>query len=261
MAVFSQAFRGLLKVYSNKELFLLILFLSFVYTLFIYFLFVNFLNDYLSYFSLGALIIKTKGLQSLSSLYPYFLASPIVTILSFVSPALLNVYFAFLAIKEEFRRRINEKELKERTKKGMLFFILFFFLLSFISSLLSPLLIFNPALYSLLIILLFYSTFFSPYALVIDDYNFVQAIKKSFSLVKKKPLFPLIWALFIIIALSILFLVVDIVSKILWPSGIIVDRITFNELFIFFINQVLIIPYSIILASYFYIMRYPLVNV
>ncbi len=258
---FIKSLKELIEVYKNKRLTAFLFVFSIVYTLMVYFLFVFLLQNYLSYFSLGALIIKTKGVQSLSSLLPYLLASPLVTILSFISPSLFYVYFAFIAIKKNLGRKVSRKDREETTKKGIVFFILFYFTLAFISSLLSPLLLYNSMLYALLIFILFYITFFIPYALVIDDYTIFQSILKGFQIIKKKPLDPLLWALFISIVLSALFVIIDIASRFLWPGGIVVDRIVFNELLLFYINQMFIIPYGIILASHLYLSRYPMVRV
>ncbi len=258
---FISSFKELVEVYSNKYIFAVVFLLSLFYTGLVYGIFVHFLNNYLSYFSLGALIIKTKGLQSFSTLVPYLLASPIVTILSFISPAILYVYFAFMAIKKKFGRTINRQELKERTKKGMFFFILFYFTLAFISSILSPLLVINSFAYAFIVFIIFYLSFFIPFALVIDDYNIIQSIKKGLILIQQKPLDPLLWSLVIAILLSALFVIIDISSRLLWPSGIILDRIVLNELLLFYINQMVIIPYGIILASYMYAVRYPMVRV
>lgn len=259
--ILKESLREFVALYKNSLLFLIVLLLGLSYTALVYIVFIEMLKNYLSYFSLGALIIKTRGLQSLASLLPYFIIGPVVTILSFLSPALLYVYFAIMTVKKKLGRRMHAKELKEKSIKSFAFFIVFYTALSIALALLSPLMLISPVLYSLIAALLFYITFFVPYALIIDDYTWMQAFKKGLIVLMKKPLEPLIWGFALAFFLVFTYLVVNAFTYLAFPNGWLVDRPTLNDLIIFLLNQLFILPFGIVFASHLYVSRYPLVRV
>lgn len=206
------------------------------------------LAPYPTFFALGGMFLRTYVAEELK-LYD-FLISFILILLGALAASLMFILISNVVYGHLTRERALGRMLRERVEKytGRLF--LYFLSIPLLSLLLNLLALYTQQGWVALVGMLAYAyaTFFLPYALAVEDLSWRKATKKAFFLLKKHGEIPLIWALVVAFLLFLTTLVVYALTE-EWAG-----------LLAFLINTILILPYSIVLASVLYVRRFPILG-
>lgn len=199
-----------------------------------------------TYLSIGAVFLRTGSLPDLSIL------DIILTVLAYgisfyiIADTLVNVNLIIRSkrthtnIKSEIMKAAGSYALR-------VFYIYTIFLLaSFVVGILLNQTSFGNWLLPIFNLALSFVTFFVTPAVVIDNLNTPQAIKKSFEMSIRKPHMIAVWTILGFVALSILKLVFGFVLPV------------YSEILVLVINSLLILPFLTTLQTQMYMEKYPL---
>ena len=199
------------------------------------------------YLAIGSVFLRSSDILYISF---YELLIALFVVIFSISMFSFTVIGISLLVKEKRTHiSITSKKFLNSIKSYMpsvVFFYFVLFIISFILQFLSLYINLLP-LFHILLFLFFGLMFFVPFAISIDDYHLLTAIRKSFSLTIKRPFAFVFWFLFN-------FIVIVVISSFLFffLSYEIANYI------IYIISSLFILPFSTILAAHLYMDKYPL---
>jgi hypothetical protein len=199
------------------------------------------------YLAIGSVFLRSSDILYISF---YELLIAIFVVIFSISMFSFTVIGISLLVKEKRTHvSVTSKKFLNSIKSYMpsvVFFYFVLFIISFILQFLSLYINLLP-LFHVLLFLFFGLMFFVPFAISIDDYPLLTAIRKSFSLTIKRPFAFVFWFLFN-------FIVIVVISSFLFffLSYEIANYI------IYIVSSLLILPFSTILAAHLYMDKYPL---
>ncbi len=200
-----------------------------------------------TYMALGAVFIRTGSIPELDVLAIAFTAAAYFFSLFIISDSIVNVNLVLKSRKTW--TSIKKSVLMGMKKYASRIFYVYtvFLLLMFIAQLLTYSMPFQSIIYPLFVMMLGFAIFFVPPAIVIDDSDTPNSIRRAFSLATTKPLYILLWMILGLIVMS----VTELIALFLLP-GIL------GTVFILLFNSLFILPFLIVLQTTMYMEKYPL---
>ncbi|RME80053.1 MAG: hypothetical protein D6769_00585 [Methanobacteriota archaeon] len=200
-----------------------------------------------TYLSFGSLFLRTSDILSMNALD--FVLSLIIVVVASALLATTLILVSLLVKKGRIRTSLTQSKIRKALNTNIVpitAFYIIFFAFNFTMQTISLALPLLPIIH--IISLISYAVlFFLPYALVIDDYDVFTALYKSVKLSIKAPSRIVIWlsVIFILLVLS------HAILTLVLPYAI-------AQFLSFIVASLVILPFSIILASHLYMDRYPL---